>query len=115
MDFKRHDAAPANQVRGVLDNMLHIMRVVVLAADDDHVLDAAAHVELAVMEKPDVARPEITLALLTLADDAGMKPFLCEAGVVPVSETLARPVHPYLADLPVLERDVCRRFNDPDD
>ena len=55
MNLKRGDAVVPDQSGRLLDNVLDVLRIVVLAAQDDHVLDAAADEQFAVVEETHVA------------------------------------------------------------
>ncbi len=81
-----------------LDRRLQVLRIVVDAAQDDHVLDAPGDEELArVVEEPEVARAKP--ALLGFPVDARSDTLRRWLRTSPVAPSDIRTVNPDLADL----------------
>src|SRR5689334_22852098 len=76
--------------------MLDILGVVVGAADDDKILQTPGHVEGAVAEEAQVARPKVGSAVVPCS--ASRERRRCLLGTVPVAGRDSCPGHPYLAD-----------------
>ena len=58
VNLERGDAIGPDQAGGFLHHFLDILRIIILPAEDNHVLDAAADEEFAVVEETHVARSE---------------------------------------------------------
>ncbi|MNX63734.1 hypothetical protein D3C86_947430 [compost metagenome] len=92
LDREGRDAALAHGLDLALHFALDVLRVQVVAAHDDHVLDAAGHVELAVVHEAQVAGAQPARAVVL---DEGL---LRHLGLVPVAAAQARARGPDFAD-----------------
>src|SRR5712692_3736354 len=89
-------AVAAQRRMAVLHRVLDVLRIVVHAADDDDVLDAAGDVELAVLvEEAEVAGAQPRR--VALAGDAGAERRFRRRRIVPVAQRHVRAGDPHLA------------------
>ena len=79
-------------LRGSLD----VLRVVVLTADDQELLDSPRHVQLSVIHESEVARSQIARRLIVC--ELRMEDFLAEGLLVPIACCQAWPGDPDFAD-----------------
>src|ERR1700678_3782899 len=98
LDLERSNTIVPDQTGGLLHHILDVMRVIVLSAENNHVLDAAADVELAVVEKSYVAGPKIAFVIGSIVDQPRSKLLQSQFGVIPVTWALAASGNPNLTD-----------------
>ncbi len=92
-DRERSDAALAHHVHFTLDGLLDVLWINILAADDQHVFQAAGDVQLAIADEAQVTGAQPGLASML---DEGLGRGL---GVAPVAMGDARATGPDFADL----------------
>ena len=114
MNLERGHAIAPDQSRRSLHNVLDILRVIVLPAENNHVLDAAANKELAVVEEAHVAGAQVAIVIGAVVYQARAKLLLRHFRVFPVAQALAASGDPYFADEAILESDVPLRIHDLD-
>ena len=97
-----------------LHNVLDILRVIVLPAEDNHVLDAAANEEFAVVEESHVAGPKVAIVIGAVVHEPRTKLLQRQFRIIPVTQALAASGDPNFADVAWLQSDVLFRIHDLD-
>ena len=92
LDGKRRAAPPSERRMAPLDGRLDVLRVVVRPSDDDEVLQAPRHVQVAVHDEPEISRPEERP--VAGVGETGLKCLLRLRGLSPVSLCDRRPRNP---------------------
>src|ERR1700678_420163 len=88
------------------------MRVIVLPAENNHVLDAAADVELAVVHESYVAGPKVAIVVGSIVHQPRTKLLQSQFRIIPVTLALAASRHPNFADAAWLESEMPFRIHD---
>ena len=101
-----------DQAGRFLHHVLDILRVIVLPAENDHVLDAAADEEFAVVEESHVAGAKVAIVIGAVVHQPRMKLLQRQFRIIPVTQALAVSGDPDLADVAWLESDVLLRIHD---
>ena len=104
----------ADQAGRSLHNVLDILRVIVLPAQDNHVLDAAANEEFAVVEESHVAGPKVAIVIGAVVHQPRTKLLQRQLRIIPVTQALAASGDPDFADVAWLQSDVLFRIHDLD-
>ena len=95
-----------------LHHVLDILRVIVLPAEDNHVLDAAAHEEFAVVEESHIAGPKVAIVIGAVVHQPRAKLLQRQFRIIPVPQALPASGDPNLADMAGLQSDVLLRIHD---
>src|SRR5271170_5359877 len=88
------------------------MRVIVLPAENNHVLDAAADVEFAVVEESYVAGTEVAVIVGSIVHKPRAKLLQSQFGIIPVTQALTASGDPDFADAPWLKSEMPFRIHD---
>ena len=99
VNLERGDAIAPDQAGSFLHNVLDILRVIVLPAEDNHVLDAAANEELAVVEEAHVAGPKVAIVIGAVVHQPRVKLLQRQFRIIPVAQALTASGDPDLADV----------------
>src|SRR6202161_3606902 len=94
---KSRPAVAAERRMAVMRRVLDVLRVMIVAANNDDVLDPAGYEQLAVfVEKAEVAgaQPDAGAAF-----NNGLKCVACRAGIFPIALRDIRAAHPYFDDV----------------
>ena len=95
-----------------LHDAFDILRVIVLPAEDDHVLDASTDEELAVVKEAHVAGSEVAIIKGAVVDQARMKLLESQFRIVPVALAFAASGEPNFSNMVRLESYVPLRIDD---
>ena len=112
VNLERGDAIGPDQAGRFLHHVLDILRVIVLPAEDNHVLDAAADEEFAVVEESHVAGPKVAIVIGAVVHQPRMKLLQRQFRIIPVTQALTASGDPNLADAARLQSDVLFRIHD---
>src|ERR1700733_6838133 len=88
LDLERSDAVVPDQTGCFLHDVLNVVWVIVLPAQDNHVLDAAADVEFAAVEESYVAGPQVAVVIRSIVHKPRAKLLQSQFGIVPVTLAL---------------------------
>ncbi len=114
LDLERGDAVVPDQAGCLLDDVLNVMRVIVLPAENNHVLDAAADVEFAVVEESQVAGAKVAVVIGSIVHQPRAELLQSQFGIIPVASALAASGNPDFADALWLESEMALRIHDLD-
>jgi len=89
-----------------MPDALNILRVIILTAEDDHVLNSAADKELAVVNEAHVTGLEEAVVIRAVIYQARAELLQRQFRIVPITETLAIASDPDLADAAWLQSDM---------
>src|SRR5208282_4048978 len=87
-------------------------RVIVLSAENNHVLDAATDVEFAVLDKSYVAGPKVPVVIRTIVHKPRTKLLQSQFRIIPVTLALTASGNPNFADALWLKREMSFRIHD---
>ncbi len=88
------------------------MRVIVLPAENNHVLDAAADVKFAVVEKSYVAGPKVAVIIGSIVHKPRTKLLQSQFGIIPVTSALTASGDPNFAGALWLKSEMPFRIHD---
>ena len=104
LDRNRCSSARTERGMAALDGELDVLRVVIAAADDDQIFEAARDEELAVAHEAEVPRPQIPFVAITRGGRRLERP-LRLVGEPPIASGNDRPSQPDLPDFIGTARD----------
>src|SRR5260370_15675052 len=112
VNLERGDAVVPDQAGRSLHNVLDILGVIILPAEDNHVLDAAAYEKFAVVEESHVAGPKVAIVVGAIVYQPRTKLLQRPFRIIPVTQALTASGDPNFADMACSQRDVLFRIHD---
>src|ERR1700742_4017391 len=88
------------------------MRVVVLPAENNHVLDAAAYIEFTVVEESQIAGPKITVLIGSIVHQPRTELLQGQFRIIPVARALTTSRDPDFADAVFRKREMTLWIHD---
>src|ERR1700741_4450301 len=101
-----------DQAGRLLHHGLDILRVVVLPAENNHVLDAAADKEFALVQETHAPGAEGAVVIGAVVHQAGVKQLQRQFRIIPEPRALALSRNPNLTDSARLQSEVLLRIHD---
>src|SRR5580658_733486 len=111
INLERSNAIGPDQPGRLLHHGLDILRVIVLPAENNHVLDAAADEEFAVVEKTHIAGPKVAIVVGAVVHQSRVKQLQRQFRIIPETLALTPSRNPDLADSTRLQGHVLLRIH----
>src|SRR5208282_1015287 len=111
-NLERGDAIVPHQTGRFLHNVLNVVRVIILPAENNHVLDAAADVEFAVVDESYVAGPKVAVVIGSIVHEPRAKLLQSQFRIIPVTLALTASGDPNFADAFWFKSEMSFRIHD---